>query len=72
MLLYQSPRQIIGTYQRAVVSCANCQSPIYLRKFAALADEFSVNCPRCGHRKVYAKSRINVESLPERRRKPRR
>jgi len=72
MLLYQSARQTIGTYQRGAVTCATCQNPIYLRKVAAVAEEFSVNCPRCGHRKVYAARMINIETLPERRRKPRR
>lgn len=72
MLLYQSPRQTIGTYQRGAVTCGKCQSPILLRKFATLTEEFSVNCPRCGHRKVYAQRMVNIETLPERRRKPRR
>jgi len=40
-------------------------------RLQALAEEFSLRCPRCGERGIYAKREIGIEDLPERRKKPR-
>ena len=61
-----------AVYQRGVVACRKCGTPIHFHKLAALAEEFSVRCTRCGDRGLYAKRAIGIEELPERRRKLRR
>jgi len=61
-----------SVYQCGVVACRNCARPIYFHRLQALAEEFSVRCPRCGQRGHYAKREIGIEDLPERRKKPRR
>lgn len=61
-----------SVYQRGVVTCRKCASPIHFYRLQALAEEFSVRCPRCGERGLYAKREIGIEDLPERRKKPRR
>ena len=58
-------------YQRGLVHCAKCGSPIYLQRLQALADEFSVRCAHCGHRGIYSRRAVVIVELPERRRKPR-
>jgi Zn finger protein HypA/HybF involved in hydrogenase expression len=58
-------------YQRAVIACRKCTTPIPLHKLNALPDEFSVRCPRCGDRGIYAKRAITIKDLPERRKNPR-
>ena len=58
-------------YQRGVVACQKCAAPIHVYKLAALPDEFSVRCSRCGARGFYAKRTVAIEELPERRKKPR-
>ena len=60
-----------ATYQRGTVICRKCAAPIHIYKLNALADEFSVRCAKCGDRGIYPKRGMNLESLPERRRKPR-
>jgi uncharacterized paraquat-inducible protein A len=69
-LQVQRPKKPV--YQRGVVACRKCAALISVQKLNALADEFSVQCPRCGDRGHYAKRAIKVEELPERRNKPRR
>jgi Zn finger protein HypA/HybF involved in hydrogenase expression len=58
-------------YQRAIIACRKCAASIPLQKLNALPDEFSVRCPRCGDRGIYAKRAITIEDLPERRKKSR-
>ncbi len=58
-------------YQRAIIACRKCATPIPLHKLNALTDEFSVRCPGCGDRGIYAKRAVTIEDLPERRKKPR-
>jgi DNA-directed RNA polymerase subunit RPC12/RpoP len=71
MSILKTKRPRKTTYERGVVACAKCAAPIYVYKLKALPDEFSVRCPRCGDRGLYAKGALRFESLPERRRKPR-
>jgi DNA-directed RNA polymerase subunit RPC12/RpoP len=59
-------------YQRGVVACRKCGTPIPVQNFSALPDEFSVRCPGCGDRAFYAKRAVAIQDLPERRKKPRR
>lgn len=59
------------TYERGVLSCTKCAAPVYVYKLKNLPEEFSVRCSRCGERGMYAKSTLTVESLRERRKKPR-
>ena len=70
-LLLPTQRPKKSTYDRGVVACAKCAAPIYVYKLKSLPDEFSVRCTHCGDRGIYAKREIGIESLPERRRKPR-
>lgn len=57
---------------RGVVACRKCAAPVFVHKLAAVGDEFSVRCARCGERCIYLKRDMAVEELPDRRRKPRR
>jgi DNA-directed RNA polymerase subunit RPC12/RpoP len=61
-----------SVYQRGVVTCRKCATPIHFYRLQMLAEEFSLRCPRCSERGLYAKREIGIEELPERRRKPRR
>jgi DNA-directed RNA polymerase subunit RPC12/RpoP len=61
-----------SVYQRGVVACRKCAAPIHFFRLQMLAEEFSLRCPHCGERSLYAKREIGIEELPERRRKPRR
>jgi hypothetical protein len=61
-----------STYERGVLTCRKCGSPIYVHKLNALADEISVRCNRCGDRGIYPKRALAIQSMPERRKKPRR
>lgn len=70
MALLQAQRQK-RTFQRGTVACQKCTSPIYVYKLKALADEFSVNCPKCHYRGIYPKRAVTIQEMPERRRKPR-
>jgi predicted Zn finger-like uncharacterized protein len=70
-LLLRTQRPKKSTYDRGVVACVKCAAPIYVYKLKSLPDEFSVRCTHCGDRGIYAKRAIGIESLPERRRKPR-
>lgn len=70
-MLRQLSRPKYGTYQRGVISCAKCASPIHIHKLHMLADEFSVSCRKCGHRAYYNKHAIRIELVPERRKRPR-
>lgn len=68
-LLSQRPKASV--YQRGVVICRKCASPIPVHKLKGLADEFSVLCPKCRDRGIYSKRAMTIEILPERRKKPR-
>jgi DNA-directed RNA polymerase subunit RPC12/RpoP len=71
MAVLQSKRPTKLTYERGVLACAKCAAPIYVYKLKALPDEFSVRCARCGERGIFAKRALTIESLRERRKKPR-
>ncbi|HEY4969448.1 MAG TPA: MJ0042-type zinc finger domain-containing protein [Steroidobacteraceae bacterium] len=58
-------------YERGVVACEKCATPIYVYKYKSLPEEFSVRCSHCGGRGMYKKRAIAIESMPERRKKPR-
>lgn len=70
-MLKHLSRPRYGTYQRGVVPCSKCGSPIHIHKLHTLPDEFSVSCSKCGNRGHYAKRAIGIEVMPERRKKPR-
>jgi len=59
-------------YRRGVVACQKCEAPIYVHKFAALPDEISLSCARCGARGIYSRRALHVEDVPERRKTKRR
>jgi ribosomal protein S27AE len=40
---------------------------MYVYRVKSLADEFSVRCPRCGKRAIYAKHAVEVEGVRNRR-----
>jgi len=71
MAILATKRPAKLTYERGVLACGKCAAPIYVYKLKKLLDEFSVRCPRCGERGIYAKSVLTIESLRERRKKPR-
>jgi hypothetical protein len=60
-----------GAHQRGVVECEKCRTPIYIRQPGMVSIEFSVPCPKCGHRGMYFKRMIYVGDAYERRSKPR-
>jgi DNA-directed RNA polymerase subunit RPC12/RpoP len=70
MALLQPQRQK-KTYQRGSVTCQKCATPIHVYRLKALAEEFSVNCPKCNYRGIYPKRAVTIQELVERRRKPR-
>lgn len=56
----------------SVVDCLKCHSPIVIEKPGNVAIEFSVPCPKCGHRGMYFKRMIRGENeQAERRKAPR-
>ena len=61
-----------AVYERGVIACRKCAAPIYIHHFAALPDEFSLRCQKCGDRGFYMKRAVAIETAPERRKKPRR
>jgi DNA-directed RNA polymerase subunit RPC12/RpoP len=54
-------------YLRGLVQCVRCASPISVREPNAVAEEFCVPCPRCGHRAVHSMRSMQVDELSERR-----
>lgn len=57
---------------RGIVNCLKCNAPIYIDKPGSVAVEFSVPCPKCGHRGMYFKRMMHSEQNPnERRQAPR-
>ena len=57
---------------RVVVDCQKCNTAIQVDKPASVAMEFSVPCPKCGHRGMYFKRMMRGENeQPERRKAPR-
>lgn len=71
MAVPQHQRARKSVYERGVVACEKCAAPIYVYKYKLLPDEFSVRCSHCGGRSMYKKRAIAIESVPERRKKPR-
>ncbi len=67
----QIAHENLGTYQRGIVECEKCRSPIQIRQPGMVSVEFSVPCPKCGHRGIYFKRMIYTEDAYERRAKPR-
>ena len=67
----QIANQSAGVYQRGVVACERCGTPIQIRQPNMVSLEFSVPCPKCGHRGIYFKRMIYIEDGTERRAKPR-
>ena len=62
---HSSPRD------RGVVDCLKCNAPIFIDKPSSVAIEFSVPCPKCGHRGMYFKRMMRGENeQAERRRAP--
>lgn len=53
---------------RGVVHCLKCNAPIYIGKPSSVAVEFSVPCPKCGHRGMYFKRMMHSENEPADRR----
>lgn len=72
MLLTQFSRAVPETFQRGIVTCVKCDSPIALRRLEALAEEFTLCCSRCHHRAFYSKRMLALDAVPERRKKSRR
>jgi len=57
---------------RGFVDCFKCNTPISIDKPGNVALEFSLPCPKCGHRGMYFKRMIRGENDPvERRLTPR-
>ena len=56
-------------YHRGTMNCPKCASPIHVYRLGGVAEDFSVYCKKCGTRAIYAKRALQVEELPERRRK---
>jgi hypothetical protein len=67
----QQANHTAGVYQRGIVPCEKCTTPIQVRKPTMVSVEFCVPCPKCGHRGIYFKRMIYIEDAPERRSKPR-
>jgi DNA-directed RNA polymerase subunit RPC12/RpoP len=42
-----------GNTQKIGVICARCNTPVALIAPEKVAEEFSVACPKCGHRGLY-------------------
>ena len=63
--------QLLSVYQRGVVECEKCRTPIVIHKPNAVSVEFSVPCNKCGHRAMYFKRMIYTEDAYERRKTPR-
>lgn len=67
----QIANQSAGVYQRGLVACDKCTTPIQIRQPNMVSVEFSVPCTKCGHRGIYFKRMIYIEDAAERRAKPR-
>jgi len=66
------------TYLMGVVSCPKCASPIRIKlqksdeqAWGLLDNEFSAQCKKCRNRGIFSRNEMTTESLPERRKKPR-
>lgn len=46
-------RRMADNSQRTGVICKKCNTPIAVRTPEKVAEEFSVACPKCGHRGFY-------------------
>ena len=49
-----------SVYERGVVACEKCATPIYVYKYKSLPEEFSVRCSHCGGRGMYKKRAIAI------------
>ena len=67
----QKANHTAGVYQRGIVACEKCATPIQIRQPNMVSVEFCVPCPKCGHRGIYFKRMIRIEDAPELRAKPR-
>jgi DNA-directed RNA polymerase subunit RPC12/RpoP len=57
---------------RGVVDCLKCHSPVFIERPGNVAVEFSVPCPKCGHRGMYFKRMMRAENEPVERRQTQR
>ncbi len=71
MLMSSFSAAMPEVYARGTVACAKCGSAITLRQITALAEEFTLLCPRCHHRGFYDKRALAIEAMPERRKRAR-
>jgi DNA-directed RNA polymerase subunit RPC12/RpoP len=44
---------MVGHEAGSGVICVRCQAPILLKDVAKVAEEFTAQCPKCGHRHFY-------------------
>ena len=58
-------------YERGLVDCEKCGTPIVVNRPAVVSLEFCVPCNKCGHRGIYFKRMIYIEEAVKRRPKPR-
>jgi ssDNA-binding Zn-finger/Zn-ribbon topoisomerase 1 len=49
-------------YERSFVECEKCASPIVVHRPNNVSVEFSVPCPKCGHRGMYFKRMLMAEN----------
>lgn len=60
-----------SVYPLGIVHCQKCNTPIQIAKPNNIAQEFSVSCKKCGRRSFYSSRTLQIEEMPERRRKSR-
>ncbi|MCF8477153.1 MAG: hypothetical protein K9G60_08985 [Pseudolabrys sp.] len=53
--------------ERGAIACEKCTTPIYVDRPNNVSIEFSVPCPRCGHRGIYFKRMIVMDAAADRR-----
>jgi hypothetical protein len=56
-----------ATTERGVLNCEKCRAPIYVNNPGSVSIEFCVPCAHCGHRGIYFKRMLTLETIPERR-----
>jgi DNA-directed RNA polymerase subunit RPC12/RpoP len=56
-----------ATTERGVLACEKCSAPIYVNNPGSVSIEFCVPCTHCGHRGIYFKRMLTLETIPERR-----
>jgi len=60
-----------AVYPRGTVACQACGTAIRVYRLTTLPEEFSLRCTDCGARHFYSPRTMQIEEMPERRRKPR-